>query len=94
MDLLRNKFNNFKRKCSESVQDTYSRLVIITNELKGLDAKDVQNHDVVKKLCGSLDDSFNTPVTMIQGESTGWPRRRLRPSTSMPSLMANPEIVT
>lgn len=66
MDVLRNKFNNFKRKCSESVQDSYLRLVTITNELKGLGATDVQNHDVVKRLLRSLDDSFNTLVLMIQ----------------------------
>ena len=38
----------------------------IANELQGLGAKDITDHEVVKKLLRSLDSSFDTLVLMIK----------------------------
>jgi len=65
IDTLRAKFNRFKRIGNESCQQTFDRLSDIANELQGLGAKDITDHEVVKKLLQSLDSSFNTLVLMI-----------------------------
>lgn len=66
VDTLRAKFNRFKRLGNESCQQTFNRLSDIANELQGLGAKDVTDHEVVKKLLRSLDSSFVTLVLMIK----------------------------
>jgi len=66
IDTLRAKFNRFKRIGNESCQETFDRLSDIANELQGLGAKDITDHEVVKKLLRSLDSSFNTLVLMIR----------------------------
>lgn len=65
IDTLRAKFNQFKRIGNESCQQTFNRLSDIANELQGLNAKDITDHEVVKKLLWSLDSSFDTLVLMI-----------------------------
>jgi hypothetical protein len=65
IDTLRAKFNRFKRIGNESCQQTFDRLSDIANELQGLDAQDIADHEVVKKLLRSLDTSFDTLVLMI-----------------------------
>jgi hypothetical protein len=50
IDTLRAKFNRFKRIGNESCQQTFDRLSDIANELQGLGAKDITDHEVVKKL--------------------------------------------
>ena len=42
------------------------RLIDIANELQGLGAKDITNHEVVKKLLRSHDTSFDMLVLMIR----------------------------
>ncbi|KAI5000830.1 hypothetical protein ZWY2020_010789 [Hordeum vulgare] len=66
VDILRNLFNRFKRHDNESCQDTFDRLTDISNELQALGARDITDHEVVKKLLRSLDSSFDTLVLMIQ----------------------------
>ena len=66
IDTLRAKFNRFKRIGNESSQQTFDRLSDIANELQGLGAKDITDHEVVKKLLRSLDSSFETLVLMIR----------------------------
>ena len=66
MDTLRAKFNHFKRLGNESCQETFDCLSDIANELQGLGAKDITDHEVVKKLLRSLDSSFDTLVLMIK----------------------------
>ena len=66
VDTLRAKFNRFKRLRNESCQETFDRLSDILNELQGLGAKDITDHEVVKKLLTSLDSSFDTLVLMIK----------------------------
>src|SRR3989337_2185182 len=66
IDTLQAKFNRFKRIGNESCQQTFDRLSDIANELQGLDAKDITDHKVVKKLLRSLDSSFDTLVLMIR----------------------------
>src|SRR3990170_1914553 len=66
IDTLRAKFNRFKRIGNESCQQTFDRLSDIANELQGLGAKDITDHEVVKKLLRSLDSSFDTLVLMIR----------------------------
>ena len=66
VDTLRAKFNRFKRLGNESCQQTFDRLSDIANELQGLGAKDITDHEVVKKLLRSLDSSFDTLVLMIK----------------------------
>ena len=60
VDVLRNLFNSFKRLNNESCQDTFDRLTEISNEMQALGARDITDHEVVKKLLGSLDPSFDT----------------------------------
>ena len=50
IDALRVKFNRFKQIGNESFQQTFDRLSDIANELQGLNAKDITDHEVVKKL--------------------------------------------
>ena len=64
-DTLRAKFNRFRRIGNESCQQTFDWLSDITNELQGLGAKYITDHEVVKNLLGSLDSSFDTLVLMI-----------------------------
>jgi hypothetical protein len=66
IDTLRAKFNRFKRIGNESCQQTFDRLSDIANELQGLGAKDITDHEVVKKLLRSLDSLFDTLVLMIR----------------------------
>ncbi|KAI5000905.1 hypothetical protein ZWY2020_010864 [Hordeum vulgare] len=66
VDVLRNLFNRFKRHHNESCQETFDRLTDISNELQALGARDITDHEVVKKLLRSLDSSFDTLVLMIQ----------------------------
>ena len=66
IDTLRAKFNHFKRIGNESCQQTIDHLSDITNELQGLGAKDITDHEVVKKLLRSVDSSFDTLVLMIR----------------------------
>ncbi|XP_073355631.1 uncharacterized protein [Aegilops tauschii subsp. strangulata] len=66
IDTLWAKFNRFKRIGNESCQQTFDRLSDIANELQGLGAKDITDHEVVKKLLGSLGTSFDTLVLMIR----------------------------
>ena len=66
VDTLRAKFNRFKRLGNESCQQTFDRLSDIANELQGLGAKDMTDHEVVKKLLRSLDSSFDTLVLVIK----------------------------
>jgi len=66
VDTLRAKFNRFRRIGNESCQQTFDRLSDIANELQGLGAKDITDHEVVKKLLRSLDSSFDTLVLMIR----------------------------
>ena len=67
VDVLRNLFNRFKRFENEICQDTFDRLTDISNELQAPGARDITDHEVVKKLLRSLDSSFDTLVLMIQG---------------------------
>ena len=55
IDTLWAKFNRFKRIGNESCQQTFDCLSDIANELQGLGAKDITDHEVVKKLLWSLD---------------------------------------
>ena len=66
IDTLQVKFNRFKRIGNESCQQTFDRLSDIANELQGLGAKDITDHEVVKKLLRSLDTSFDMLVLMIR----------------------------
>src|SRR3954470_14861745 len=66
IDTLRSLFNRFKRLDNEHVQQTFGRLTGISNELKALGATDITDHEVVKKLLRSLDDSFEILSMMIQ----------------------------
>ena len=66
VDVLRNIFNRFKRLNNENVQQTFDRLTDISNELQGLGATNITDHEVVKKLLRSLDYSFDTLALMIQ----------------------------
>src|SRR3954470_18061247 len=58
IDTLRSLFNRFNRLDNEHVQQTFNRLTCISNELQALGAADITDHEVVKKLLRSLDDSF------------------------------------
>ena len=58
VDTLRNHFNRFKRLDNEHVHQTFDRLTKISNELQALGATDITDHEVVKELLRSLDDSF------------------------------------
>src|SRR3954471_21115369 len=66
IDTLRSLFNRFKRLDNEHVQQTFDRLTDISNELQALGAADIRDHEVVKKLLRSLDDSFEFLSLMIQ----------------------------
>ncbi|KAI5012033.1 hypothetical protein ZWY2020_024167 [Hordeum vulgare] len=66
VDLLRNLFNHLKSLDNESCQDTFDSLTDISNELQALGDRDINDHEVVKKLLRSLDPSFDTLVSMIQ----------------------------
>src|SRR3954471_18270688 len=66
IDTLRSLFNRFKRLDNEHVQQTFDRLTDISNELQALGAADITDHEVVKKLLRSLDDSFEFLSLMIQ----------------------------
>ncbi|KAI5001102.1 hypothetical protein ZWY2020_011061 [Hordeum vulgare] len=66
VDVLRNLFNRFKRLDNGSCQDTFDRLTDISNELQALGARDITDHEVVKKLLRSLDSTFDTLVLRIQ----------------------------
>src|SRR3954468_21327079 len=66
IDTLRSFFNRFKRLDNEHVQQTFDRLTDISNELQALGATDITDHEVVKKLLRSLDDSFEILSMMIQ----------------------------
>nr|XP_040258676.1 uncharacterized protein LOC120975981 [Aegilops tauschii subsp. strangulata] len=65
IDTLCAKFIGFKRSGNESCQQTFDHLTDIANELQGLGAEDINDHEVVKKLLQSLDSSFSTLVLMI-----------------------------
>src|SRR4051812_4773907 len=66
VDVLRNLFNRFKRLDNENVQQTFDRLIDISNELQALGATDITDHEVVKKLMRSLDASFDILGIMIE----------------------------
>src|SRR3954468_15400873 len=66
IDTLRSLFNRFKKLDNEHVQQTFDRLTDISNELQALGAADITDHEVVKKLLRSLDDSFEFLSLMIQ----------------------------
>src|SRR3990170_3092207 len=66
IDTLRAKFNRFKRIGNESCQQTFDHLSDIANELQGLGAKDITDHEIVKKLLRSLDSSSDTLALMIR----------------------------
>ena len=66
IDTLRSLFNRFKRLDNEHVQQTFDRLTDISNELQALGATDITDHEVVKKLLRSLDDSFEILQMIIQ----------------------------
>src|ERR1041385_4379428 len=66
IDTLRSLFNRFKRLDNEHVQQTFDRLTDISNELQALGAADITDHEVVKKLLRSLDDSFEFLSLMIE----------------------------
>src|SRR4051812_39900349 len=66
IDTLCSLFNRFKRLDNEHVQQTFDRLTNISNELQALGATDITDHEVVKKLLRSLDDSFEILSMMIQ----------------------------
>src|SRR3954467_11620171 len=66
VDTLRSLFNRFKRLDNEHVQQTFDRLADISNEIQALCAADIKDHEVVKKLLRSLDDSFEFLSLMIQ----------------------------
>src|SRR3954469_23186589 len=66
IDTLRSLFNRLKRLDNEHVQQTFDRLTDISNELQALGAADITDHEVVKKLLRSLDDSFEFLSLMIQ----------------------------
>ena len=66
VDTLRSLFNRFKRLDNEHVQQTFDRLTDISNELQALGATDITDHEVVKKLLRSLDDSFEIFSLMIR----------------------------
>ena len=66
VDTLRSLFNRFKRLDNDHVQQTFDRLTDISNELQALGATDITDHEVVKKLLRSLDDSFEVLSLMIQ----------------------------
>src|SRR3954469_6520625 len=66
VDTLHSLFNRFKRLENEHVQQTFDRLTDISNELQALGATDIIDHEVVKKLLRSLDDSFEILSMMIQ----------------------------
>ena len=66
IDILRAKFNRFKRLGNENCQETFDRLSDIANELQGLGAEDITDHEIVKKLLRSLDSSFDALVLMIK----------------------------
>ena len=70
IDTLRAKFNRFKRIGNGSCQQTFNRLSDIANEIQGLGAKDITDHEVVKKLLRSLDSSFGTLVLVIHNFKT------------------------
>jgi hypothetical protein len=66
IDTLCAKFNRFRRIGNESYQQTLDLLSDIANELQRLGAKDITDHELVKKLLRSLDSSFDTLVLMIR----------------------------
>src|SRR4051812_15684083 len=66
VDSVRSLFNRFKRLDNEHVQQIFDRLTNISNELQALGATDITDHEVVKKLLRSLDDSFEILSLMIQ----------------------------
>lgn len=66
LDVLQSKLNRFKRNDGETVNDTYSRLMNITNEHQGPGAYEVTNNVIVKKRLRSLDEKFDTLCTLIQ----------------------------
>src|SRR3954463_9875630 len=66
IDTLCSLFNRFKRLDNEHVQQNFDRLTDISNELQALGATDITDHEVVKKLLRSLDDSFEILSMMIQ----------------------------
>ena len=66
VDTLPILFNRFKRLDNEHVRQTFDRLTDISNELQELGATDITDHEVVKKLLSSLDDSFEILTLMIQ----------------------------
>src|SRR3954471_16152540 len=66
IDTLRSLFNRFKRLDNEHVQQTFDRLTDISNELQALNATDITDHEVVKKLLRSLDASFDILSMMIK----------------------------
>ena len=66
IDTLQTKFNHFKRIGKESCQQTFDRLSDIPNDIQGLIAKDITDHEVLKKRLRSLDSSFDTLVRMIR----------------------------
>src|SRR4051812_26504343 len=66
VDTLRSLFNRFKRLDNEHVQQTFGKLTNISNELQALGAADITDHEVVKKLLRSLDESFEFLSLMIQ----------------------------
>nr|XP_020184879.1 uncharacterized protein LOC109770581 [Aegilops tauschii subsp. strangulata] len=53
-------------RAKEQARQTFDRLSEIANELQGLGAKDITDHEVVKKLLRSLDSSSDTLVLMIR----------------------------
>src|ERR1041385_8361278 len=69
VDTLRSLFNRFKRLDNEHVHQTFDRLTNISNELQALGATDITDHEFVKKLLRSLDESFEFLSLMIQERS-------------------------
>lgn len=66
LDVLRSKLNYFKGINGESVNDIYSRLMTIINELQGLGASEVTDNLIVNKLLRLLDQKFDTMCTLIK----------------------------
>lgn len=66
IDTIQEKFNWLKRIGNESYQQTLDRLSDIASELQGPSAKDITDHEFVKKLLQSLDNSFDTLVLVIR----------------------------
>ena len=66
IDVLKSKVNRFIAHEGESVSEVYARLSVITNELQGLGAKEITEHEVVKMFLKSLEAKYDTLCTLIR----------------------------